>query len=161
MDIHFVLMDAFNELGMRKFVLLLMIMVSYPSQAFALDELTEDSINHIAQQFIDFHRTEDETLLQSVMSNDVQVTVNQGSSGFGFVLQYDRGEYLDYLKKGHRSKTRVGTDVSFISSEFLGNREAKIIIRYRSKKLNKYVWMEGLIELINGEPRVISVDEYN
>ncbi|KGJ92401.1 hypothetical protein [Thalassotalea sp. ND16A] len=128
--------------------------------ALAEEVLSEAAINHIAQQFIDFHKTEAKGLLQTVLSPELTVIVTQGSNGYGFVLKYSKSEYIDYLRQGHKSRSRIGTDVAFISSELLGNREAKIILRYRSKKLNKYVWMEGIISLEKGQAKVIQIEEY-
>lgn len=145
---------------MNKIILLLMVWLFPWNSVYAEELLTEDAINHIAQQFVDFHKTEANELLQTVLSDGLSVTVTQGSDGYGFVLNYDKVEYISYLKQGHKSRSRIGTDVSFVSSEHLGNREAKIILRYRSKKLNKYVWVEGIISLINGTAMVTKVEEY-
>lgn len=145
---------------MKKLILLLMVWLNFSATAVAEDVLSEESINHIAQQFIDFHKTEAKSLLQAVLSPKLSVTITQGSNGYGFVLNYSKPEYINYLTQSHKSRSRVGTDVSFISAEILGNREAKIILRYRSKKLNKYVWVEGIISLVDGDAMVIQLEEY-
>ena len=137
-----------------------MVWLNFSATAVAEDVLSEESINHIAQQFIDFHKTEAKNLLQAVLSPNLSVTITQGSSGYGFVLNYSKPEYINYLTQSHKSRSRIGTDVSFISSEILGNREAKIILRYRSKKLNKYVWVEGIISIVDGDAMVIQLEEY-
>ncbi|WNC71053.1 hypothetical protein RGQ13_13055 [Thalassotalea psychrophila] len=145
---------------MNKLILLLMVWLNFSSSAIAEEVLSEESINHIAQQFVDFHKTEAMGLLQTILSPEISVTVTQGSNGYGFVLNYSKIEYINYLAQGHKSRSRIGTDVSFISSEILGNREAKIIMRYRSKKLNKYVWVEGIISLVDGNAMLIQLEEY-
>ncbi|MDN3653235.1 hypothetical protein QWY77_10820 [Thalassotalea ponticola] len=145
---------------MKKIILLISVLLNPISLSVAAPKLSHDSINHIAQQFIEYHRTENPDLLKNVMAKNVQVTVSQGSNGYGMVLQYSRQEYVDYLQQGHRSKVRVGTDVALLSSELIGSSSAKIVIRYRSKTLNKYVWMEGIIDVVNGAPKITSIDEY-
>ena len=157
---HFVLMDAFNEQGMKKLILLFIVLFGIHPSIWAEDILSEDTINQIAQQFIDFHKTEDPHLLQDVLSPKLDVTISQGSTGFGFILNYNKVDYINYLKEGHKSRSRKGTDVNFISSEYLGNREAKIILRYRSKKLNRYVWVEALIRLEQDRANVTQIEEY-
>lgn len=128
--------------------------------AYSADDLSEERINHIAQQFIAFHQTETAQLLSDVLASDLEVIITQGSTGYGFILSYNKAEYVQYLQEGHKSKSRKGTDVSFISSEFLGDKEAKVIVRYRSKKLNKYVWVEAIVSLVNGEALVTQIEEY-
>ncbi|MEW6998004.1 hypothetical protein AADZ86_09875 [Colwelliaceae bacterium BS250] len=145
---------------MKKLLLVLMLMCSVNSTVYSADELSEEAINHIAQQFVQFHQTEAVELLESVLSPQLQVVVTQGSDGYGFILNYNKPEYIQYLQQGHKSRSRIGTDVAFISSEFLGDKEAKFIIRYRSKKLNKYVWVEGIISLINNDVLVTQIEEY-
>ena len=137
-----------------------MIWLNFSSSALAEEVLSEESINHIAKQFVDFHKTEAIGLLQAILSPKISVTITQGSNGYGFVLNYSKIEYINYLRQGHKSRSRVGTDVAFISSELLGNLEAKIILRYRSKKLNKYVWMVGIISLVDGTAMVVQIEEY-
>lgn len=145
---------------MKKLFLVLMLMCSVNSAAYSAEELSEEAINRIAQQFVQFHQTEAVELLQSVLAPQLQVVVTQGSSGYGFILNYNKSEYIQYLQQGHKSRSRIGTDVSFISSEFLGDKEAKFIVRYRSKKLKKYVWVEGIISLINNDVLVTQIEEY-
>ena len=137
-----------------------MLIFSTYSAACSAEELSEESINHIAQQFVEFHQTEAVELLQSLLSPQLHVTVTQGSSGYGFILNYNKNEYIQYLQQSHKSRRRIGTDVAFISSEFLGDKEAKFIVRYRSKKLNKYVWVEGIISIVNNKVLVTHIQEY-
>ncbi|WP_371188911.1 hypothetical protein [Thalassotalea maritima] len=146
---------------MRIFVWLLVVVLSKNSFALALEELSEQDINHIAQQVINYHKTEDPRLLREILSSQLAVTVSQGSDYVGFKVHYDRQEYLTYLAKGHKSTTRRGTDAKVISTEYLGNKEAKIIIRYRSKRLNRYVWMEAIVGLENNQAKIIEIDEFN
>ncbi|WP_068546880.1 hypothetical protein [Thalassotalea crassostreae] len=145
---------------MNKFFLLLLVYFSVAINAAAVDVLEEERINQIAQQFVDFHKTETQSLLQPILSENLTVTVTQGSNGYGFILNYNKSEYIEYLSEGHKSRTRVGTDVSFISSEILGNKEAKVILRYRSKKLGKYVWVEAIIRIEAGIALITEVEEY-
>ncbi|TRX55656.1 hypothetical protein [Thalassomonas sp. M1454] len=145
---------------MKKLFLLLMIMLPLSFTAYSAEDLSEESINHIAQQFVAFHQTEAAELLTAVLAPDLEVVITQGSSGYGFILNYNKTEYIEYLQQAHKSKSRTGTDVSFISSEFLGDKEAKVIVRYRSKKLKKYVWVEAIISLVNNEALVTQIEEY-
>ena len=149
-----------HKQGMNKFLLLLLVYFSVAFNAAAVDVLEEERINQIAQQFVDFHKTETPSLLQPILSENLTVTVTQGSNGYGFILNYNKSEYIEYLGEGHKSRTRVGTDVSFISSEILGNKEAKVILRYRSKKLGKYVWVEAIIRIEAGIAIITEVEEY-
>lgn len=150
-----------NKQGMKKFYLLLVIFFAFIGNAFSAVELTQEKVSHIAQQIIDFHKTEVPELLSSVLASNIIVTVTQGSNGYGFTLNFNKQEYINYLQKGHKSRSRIGTDVSFISSEFLGDKEAKIILRYRSKELRKYVWVEGIVGIYNNAVLITHLEEYN
>ncbi|WP_394176037.1 hypothetical protein [Thalassotalea litorea] len=145
---------------MKNIVFTTLVLLLSSFTASAATSLTEDKITAVAQQLVDFHKTEAVELLQKILSPDLNVTVTQGSNGYGFVLNYTREEYIDYLRKGHKSKFRVGTDVNYVSSEFLGNREAKFIVRYRSKQHNKYVWVEGFVKMVGNDVQITHIEEY-
>ncbi|TKB44544.1 hypothetical protein [Thalassotalea mangrovi] len=145
---------------MKKFLCASLLLFTLPFSVSANSSLTEEKITAIAEQFVNFHKTEAVELLQKILAPDVNVTVTQGSNGYGFVLNYNRQEYIDYLQKGHKSKFRIGTDVTYVSSEFLGNREAKFIVRYRSKQLNKYVWVEGIVRVVGKDVQITEIEEY-
>ncbi len=158
---YFVLTDAINKQGMKKYYWLLVIYIAVIGRAHSAVELTEEEVNHVAQKIVDFHKTEVPELLTSVLAPDINIIITQGSDGYGFTLHFNKNEYLDYLIKGHKSRTRIGTDVSYVSSEFLGDKEAKIIIRYRSKELRKYVWVEGIVSVVNGKISITQLEEFN
>ncbi|QDP01877.1 hypothetical protein [Thalassotalea sp. PS06] len=145
---------------MKKLFFTTLLLLGLPLSANAATSLTEDKIANVAQQFVEFHKTEAVELLQKILAPQLNVKVTQGSNGYGFVLNYNREEYIDYLRKGHKSKFRIGTDVSYVSSEFLGNREAKFIVRYRSKELDKYVWVEGIVAMVGNDIKITHIEEY-
>ena len=147
--------------GMKKSFLLLIVCLFSSIPVFADTEITEEKVNFLAQQIIEFHKTEEFSLLETVLDPSIEAIISQGEGGFGFTLTFNKIEYLDYLSKGLTSKSRKGTDVAFISFELLGEREATFTLRYRSKHLQKYVWVEARLQIVNQKVIITHIEEYN
>lgn len=146
---------------MKKSFFLLMVSLFSCVSVYAATEVSEEKVNFLAQQIIEFHKTEEFSLLESVLDPSIEAIISQGEGGFGFTLTFNKAEYLDYLHKGLNTKTRKGTDVAFISYELLGEREAIFTLRYRSKHLQKYVWVDAKVNVVNQKVCITHIEEYN